>query len=35
MKWWIWVATAAVVGIGVILLAGKKDMIRMRQMREM
>jgi hypothetical protein len=35
VKWWIWAATVALACVGVILLAGKKDMIRMRQMRRM
>ena len=35
MKWWIWASVAAVIAIGLVLLAGKDDMRRFRRMRRM
>jgi hypothetical protein len=35
MKWWMLAGTAVAAGVGVALLAGKDDIIRMRRMRQM
>ena len=35
MKWWLWLSTAAVVTVGVIIFAGKDDILRYNRMRRM
>jgi hypothetical protein len=35
MKWLLWTSTAAAVTLGVILFAGKDDIIRYNRMRRM
>jgi hypothetical protein len=35
MKWWLWLTTAAVATLAVVVFAGKDDIIRYNRMRRM
>ncbi len=35
MKWWMWVSIVAIIVVGLILLAGKDDIVRFQRMHRM